>query len=72
MDFSAGTMLASTIVSGIGMGVFVYGKKQTRGPQLLGGMALMMSPYVAGDPIAIYGAAAVIGLGVWIAVRAGL
>ena len=72
MDFSAGTMLASMIVSTAGMGVFIYGKKQTRLPQVAGGLALMLAPYLVGGVTAILAVGAALGLGVWLAVRAGL
>ena len=71
MDFSAGAMMASMVVSTVGMGVFMYGKKQTRAPQMAGGMVLMMAPYVAGGVVATLAVGAVVGLGVWLAVRAG-
>jgi len=60
------------VVSTIGLGVFMYGKKQTRGPQLAGGAALMVAPYLVGGAAGILGAGAVLGLLVWLAVRAGL
>ena len=72
MDFSAGALMASMVVSTIGMGVFIYGKKQTRFPQLAGGLALMLAPSFAGGATGILAVGAVLGLAVWIAVRAGL
>ncbi len=72
MDFSAGTLMASMLVSTAGMGVFIYGKRQTRGPQLAGGMALMVAPYLVAGAAATLVVGAALGLGVWLAVRAGL
>jgi predicted cobalt transporter CbtA len=50
MDLSAGSLFASVLVSAIGIGLFIYGKKQIRPPQLLVGIALMVFPYFVGDP----------------------
>jgi len=72
MDFSPGALLASTVVSGIGFGVFTYGRKQVRMPQLAGGTAMMVAPYLIGGAGAILGIGAGLGLAVWLAVRAGL
>ena len=72
MDFSAGTLMASMVVSTAGMGIFLYGKKQTRLPQLAGGLAMMLAPYLVGGVAGIFAVGAALGLGVWLAVRAGL
>jgi len=41
MDFSASWLMASMLVSAVGGGFFLYGKKQSRLPQLLCGIALI-------------------------------
>ena len=46
MDFSADGLLASVVISAVGMGVFAYGKRQQRFPHLIGGVALMVCPYL--------------------------
>lgn len=51
MDVNASTLMASLFVSTVGMGLFVFGKKQTRIPQLLIGMALMGFPYFVPNPV---------------------
>jgi hypothetical protein len=38
-------LLASVLVGSIGLGLFVYGKKQRRVPHLVMGIALMVYPY---------------------------
>jgi len=58
MDFSANSMMASLIVSTVGLGLFRYGKKQERAPQMYGGMAMMVYPMFvtgAGSMLAIAG-----------------
>ena len=64
VDLSADGMLASLLVGAIGMGFFLYGKRQERFPQLIGGIALMMYPYfVAGaGQVLVIGAAIIVGM----------
>ncbi len=45
MDLDANALLASLFVSTIGLGIFIYGKKQSRLPHLVGGLLLMGFPY---------------------------
>lgn len=42
---SGNALLASVLVGSIGLGLFVYGKKQRRPPHLLAGLILMIYPY---------------------------
>jgi hypothetical protein len=42
---SGNAMLASVLVGSIGLGLFVYGKRQRRVPHLLTGLVLMIYPY---------------------------
>jgi hypothetical protein len=45
MNFDPTWLFISIIPSSVGMGLFIYGKKQSRMPQLLAGIALMVYPY---------------------------
>lgn len=72
MDFSTGSLFASLFVSAVGCGLFLYGKKQTRPPQLVAGLALMIFPYWVAGPAWILGTGAALLAGLWLAVRAGL
>ena len=65
------TLFAAMTVSTIGMGFFLYGKKQTRFPQLLAGIVMMACPYVIDDALAVWSIGAVSLLGLFAAVRAG-
>jgi hypothetical protein len=60
------------LVSTIGFGIFLYGKKQVRVPQLATGIALMVYPYFVGSAALMIGIGAVLVAGLWLAVRAGL
>ncbi|MFT6080177.1 MAG: hypothetical protein ACJAQZ_002238, partial [Planctomycetota bacterium] len=45
MDISAGFLIATLITSTVGFSLFLYGKKQTRVPQISVGAVLMVMPY---------------------------
>lgn len=53
MDFSAGSLMAALFVSSIGFGFFTFGRKQSRPPQLIVGIAMMGYPYAVTDPLAM-------------------
>jgi|RhiMethySRZTD1v2_1073278.scaffolds.fasta_scaffold10929_6 hypothetical protein len=72
MDFSAGALLASLIVSSIGAGLLVYGKKALRLPHFLCGLALSIYPFFVTGAGWILGIGAVLLVGLWSAVRAGM
>lgn len=69
MDLSAGSLFASLVVGGIGTGLFVYGKRQSRPPQLLVGIALMILPTLISSTIVILGLGAAAVGGLWVADR---
>lgn len=43
----------SLLFGSVGMGLFIYGKKQLSIPHLIAGVALMVCPYVVSNPIAL-------------------
>ena len=60
---SSNALLASVLVGSIGLGLFVYGKRQRRVPHLVAGLALMVYPYfVPSVAIMLVIAAALLGL----------
>ena len=71
MDFSTGWLVSSFLVSTVGLGLFLYGKKQVCLPQLATGMALMVYPCFVTSTAWILGLAGVLLAGMWLAVRAG-
>ena len=71
MDFSTGGMMWSLSLGTLGMGLFMYGKKQDRYPQLIGGMALMVVPYFVSGTAWTVGTAAAIFAAIVLAVNAG-
>jgi len=72
MDFSVGTLFASLVVSSVGFGFFLYGKKQGRMPQLIVGLAMTAYPYFVSGPLAMWGIAGALVLVLFLAVRSGL
>jgi hypothetical protein len=71
MDLSASSLFASFLVGMIGLGLFIYGKKQTRLPQLVVGMALMVFPYFVESVLLVYAVSVALLLGLWGAVQWG-
>jgi 4-hydroxybenzoate polyprenyltransferase len=73
MPFSldATTLFLGLITGGIGMVLFVYGKKQERWPHLIAGLLYMLYPYFVGSAIGIIGVGVALGVGLWYAVRQG-
>jgi hypothetical protein len=62
-------LFLSLIPSGIGMALFVYGKKQGRVPQLVAGLALMVYPYVATTVTTLVTFGLLIAGALWLAIR---
>ena len=71
MDGTGGLFL-SLAIGTVGTGFFIYGLKQRRPPQLVGGIVLSAYPYFVSNPWLMVGIAAAVVLAVWGAVRAGL
>lgn len=60
---NSSALLASILVSSVGLGFFVYGKRQRRAPHLAVGVAMMAYPYfVPGVALMLVIAAALVGL----------
>jgi len=72
MDIETGSLIASLIVSAIGFVVFGYGKRLQRVPQIVVGLVLMGFPYLVPSVPLMAGIAAVLLVGLWLAVRLGL
>jgi hypothetical protein len=63
LNLDANSLLASLLVGSIGFVAFAYGKKQSRLPQMIVGVALMGFPYfVTSVPLMLGIAAGLLGL----------
>jgi hypothetical protein len=71
VDLDANSLLASLVVSSIGLVAFIYGKRQSRVPQLVVGLLLMVFPYFVSNVLLMGGITAVLLLALWGAVRLG-
>jgi hypothetical protein len=71
VNFDPWWLFWSMIPSGIGFVLFVYGRKQQRWPQLSAGLAFMIYPYFTPSIPVMVIVGAVLGAGLWIAVRGG-
>ena len=71
MNFSAAGLLLSLAIGAVGAGLFIYGKKQARVPQVVGGLLLSLYPYFVPNLWVMAGIAVGIVAAVWIAVRLG-
>jgi drug/metabolite transporter (DMT)-like permease len=71
MNFDPTWVMLSLIPSGIGFVLFVYGKKQSRWPQLAGGLLFMIYPYFTQSVAALLGVGAALAAAIYYALQAG-
>jgi hypothetical protein len=71
MNFDPTWLFVSMIASSVGFGLFVYGKKQSRLPQLVAGVALMVYPYFFDSLIGLVAAGGAITAAMYYAIQAG-
>ena len=62
-------LLWSGLFSVIGMGVFVYGRRQRLGAPLLVGLALMVYPYFVSSTLAVVGIGVLLLVGLYVGNR---
>ena len=71
MNLDGNSLLAGFAVSLIGFGLFTYGRKQGRAPQVLVGLISMVFPYFVASPIGILGTFIALLGATWLALRLG-
>ena len=71
MDTSSVGLFLSLLISSVGAGLFIYGKKQGRWPQMAAGVLLCVYPYFVSNLWLMGGISVVLCAAVWVAVRAG-
>ncbi len=72
MDLSSGSLFLSLVIGAVGAGLFIYGKKQSRPPQMIGGFLLSFYPYFVPNLWLMGGIAVAIVAAVWVASLKGL
>lgn len=68
----ASELFATLLASSIGAGLFIYGKKQHRAPQMAVGIVLMGAPYFLSGVFWVASVTAALLAGLWWASHAGL
>ena len=71
MSFDPTWLFLSLIPGGVGFVLLTYGKKQERWPHAVAGLAFMVYPYFATSVVALVSVGALLGLGLWYAIRLG-
>jgi hypothetical protein len=71
MSFDPTSLFLAMVISSVGFGLFVYGRKQARAPHLAVGIALMVCPLLTSLPRSLVGIAVVLLLALWWAIRLG-
>ncbi|MEJ2368976.1 MAG: hypothetical protein P8Z49_11680 [Acidobacteriota bacterium] len=66
-----GSLLVSLLVSTVGWGIYRYGRKAGRGPQVIGGILLMIFPYFIGSILWILVISVLACAVIWWLVRVG-
>jgi hypothetical protein len=69
VTFDPASLLCSVLISAVGVGFFLYGKKQQRWPQLLVGIVLMGYTYFVSSVAVMIAIAATLLIALWLAVR---
>jgi hypothetical protein len=64
-------LFLSFIPSGVGLVLFIYGKKQSRLPQLVAGLLFLVYPYFVPSAGAMILVGVVLGAGLWWVLRLG-
>ena len=71
MSGPGASLFAFLIVSSIGIGFFIYGRKQRRLPHTILGLALSGAPYLVPGVVLMLSVSALLLAGFWFARRAG-
>lgn len=71
LDVTPASLFANLVLSAIGFGLFTYGKKSERWPQMVSGILLMVYPYFVSSTAQLVTGGVVIGGGLVAAVALG-
>ena len=71
METNAAWLFVSLLIGAVGTGLFIYGKKQSRWPQLACGVVLCIYPYFVPNIWVMVGIALALIVLLWLLVRMG-
>lgn len=71
MSFDPNELLLSLLAGSIGLVLFIYGRRQSRMPQLVGGLLFMVYPYFTANTTWMLVVGAALGVGLWWVIRIG-
>jgi hypothetical protein len=71
VDIDGNALLLSLFIGCIGVACFVYGRRQSRFPQMLAGAILVIYPYFVSNLVLMASIAAAVLAVLWAAVRLG-
>jgi len=71
VDLDANALLAAIMIGVVGLGAFIYGKRQSRLPHMIAGIGLMGYPYFVTNVLLMAGIAMALLAALWLAVRLG-
>lgn len=71
MSFEPNALFLSFLLSFVGLALFLYGRKQSRAPQLVAGLLFMVYPYFTSTFLSMLGVGALVGAGMWVAIWLG-
>jgi hypothetical protein len=71
VDINANELFASFFVCSVGLVAFMYGKRQGRVPQMIGGLVLLVFPYFVSNLLLMFGIAVAVLGAMWGALRLG-
>jgi hypothetical protein len=70
--FTTASLVASFLISGVGLVLTSYGRKMARLPQLVVGLVMLVYPYFVPRVVPMLIVAGALLVAMWIAVRRGL
>jgi hypothetical protein len=70
-SFTPGMLVASFVISSVGLGLSGYGKKAGRLPQLVVGLVMLVYPYFVPKVVPMVLVAAALLGAMWLAIRRG-
>jgi len=71
LDLSPAGLIAGMVVSSVGLGLYLFGKRNERFAPLISGMALMAAPLVVHGALALWALCGLVVAGLWLAARLG-